>query len=160
MDMNKLGALAGVLTRDLGEIEDLPTYVAPPPGQYKLIIEACEPKEINDKTTVVTEYVIVECIALADPQDESDNNKLKEIKFGKDKMSEAFFFDKADKVETTLSVLKAKYGGLGQALGTTNLLEIMQKMVGMQVSAQVTNRVDKDDKSKIYAGTKNMVPAV
>lgn len=160
MDTSKLGALASVLARDLNTVADLPVYQAPPPGVYKLIIDSCEPKEINDKTTIVVEYLIMQCVELADPQDEIDAAKLATIKLGQDKMSEAFFFDKADKIETTLSVLKGKFGGLGQALGTTNLLEIMSKMKGMLVQCQVTNRPDKDDKSKIYAGTKNMVPAV
>lgn len=160
MDQSKLGALAGVLARDLNDIADLPTYIAPPPGVYKLIIEECEPKEINEKTTIVVAYIVVECSALADPKDEVDAAKLGTIKMGLDKMSEAFFFDKPENIETTLSVLKAKFGGLGEALGTTNLLEIMSKMKGMQIQAQITNRVDKNDKSKIYASTKNIVPAV
>lgn len=160
MDASKLGALASVLARDLDSVEDLPNYVSPPPGIYKLAIKGIDHKEINEKTTIVAEYIVVDCVQLADPQDETDQVRLKEIKLGKDIMSEVFYFDKADKIETTLSVLKAKYGGLAPALGTTNLLEIITKMVGMQVQAQVTNRLDKEDKNKIYAATKHMVAAV
>lgn len=154
-----LGALASVLARDIADIADLPSYVSPPPGTYKLLIEDIQEKEIKDKQTITVTYLVGECIALSDPSAEDHKARLAAIKQG-DKMSEAYYFDKADKIETTLSVLKAKYGGLGSALGTTNLLEIMNKMKGMQVQCQITNRVDDNDKQRFYASTKNMVAAV
>lgn len=154
-----LGALASVLARDINDIADLPSFNAPPPGQYKLIISDVAQKEIREKTTIVVEYLVGECVALADPTAEDHQARLAAIKPG-DKMSEAFYFDKPEQIETTLSVLKAKFGALGASLGTTNLLDIMQKMKGMAVQCQITNRVDKDDKSKFYASTKNMVPAI
>lgn len=155
------GALASVLARDMADIADLPSYVAPPPGTWKLQIDKVEQKEIKDKTTITVTYVVMECVALADPNAEDHKARLAAIKTG-DLMSEAFYFDKADKIETTLSVLKAKYGGLSTLFGTTNLLEIMTKMAEVKpiVQAQVTNRVDDNDKSRFYASTKNMVPAV
>lgn len=153
---NPLGALASVLARDISQIEDLPEFVAPPPGIYKLLIESFESKEINEKTYCVCTYVIVENVSL---NDQGDQEELAKIKPGS-KMSELFSFEKAEKVETVLSVLKAKYGALGAALGTTNLLDIVTKMQGMLVQAQLSQRVDKNDKSKLYAGTKNIVPAV
>lgn len=153
-----LGALASVLSRDLSQIEDLPTYVTPPPGVYKLIIEDVVQKEIVKKTTIVVEYKIIECVGLSS-NDDDFKARLAAIK-PTDKMSEAYWFDQADKIETTVSVLKAKYGGLGTALGTTNLFEIMSKMKGMLVQCQVDNRIDKDDKTKFYPNTKNMVPSV
>jgi hypothetical protein len=154
MDQSKFGALGAALQRDMSEIADLPEFVAPPAGIYKLQIEAVEQKEINEKTCITVTYLILGNIALSDP---ADAEELAAIKDGS-KMGETFWFDKADKLETTLSVLKAKYGGLGQALGTTNLLEIMTKMEGMTIQAQVKQRVDKEDKSKFYANTKNIVP--
>lgn len=155
------GALAEVLARDINDIEDLPSYVAPPPGVYKLQIDKVEQKTIKEKTVITVEYLIVGNVSLADPTAEDHIARLGAIKGG-DKMSEAFYFDKADKIETTLSVLKAKFGGLAQMLGTTNLLQIMQKMQEVKplVQAQITNRVDDNDKTKFYASTKNMVPAV
>lgn len=156
MDASKLGALGAALARDISQIEDLPEYVVPPPGVYKLKIENVQQKDINDKTCMVVEYIVLGNISLGDP---ADAEELAAIKPGS-KFGETFWFDKADKIELTLSVLKAKYGGLGQSLGTTNLLEIVTKMEGMQVQAQVKNRVDKDDKTKFYASTKNMIPVV
>src|SRR5690349_18407745 len=136
-----LGALASVLARDINDIADLPSYVAPPPGVYKLQVDSVQQKEIKDKTTIVVEYIVMECVALGDPNAEDHKARLASIKPGQDKMSEAFYFDKADKIETTLSVLKAKFGGLSQLFGTTNLLEIMQGMHTQKplIQAQVTN---------------------
>lgn len=154
-----LGALASVLSRDLATIADLPVYVTPPPGVYKLVIADVVQKEIAKKQTIVVEYNIVDCAGLSDPTDDGYKARLAAIK-PTDKMSEAFWFDKPEKVETTISVLKAKYGGLGAALGTTNLMEIMDKMKGMLVQCQVDNRIDADDKTKFYPNTRNMVPSV
>lgn len=155
MDASKFGALGAALARDVSQIADLPEFVAPPPGVYKLKIEAVDQKDINDKTCIAVTYLILGNIELANKEDAEE---LAAIKDGS-KMGETFWFDKADKLETTLSVLKAKYGALGSALGTTNLLEIMTKMEGMTVQAQVKQRTDKDDKSKLYASTKNIIPA-
>lgn len=150
----QFGALASVLARNLEDIEDLPEYVAPPPGVYKLLIDKVEQKEINDKTTLVVEYTILDCVQLNDQEDAEH-----QVKMGS-KMSEAFYFDKPENIEKTIQVLKAKFGGLGEALGTNNLLEIMEKIPGITVQAQITNRVDKNDKSKVYASTRTMVAAV
>lgn len=155
------GALASVLARDLSQIADLPQYVSPPPGVWKLQINDVEQKEIKEKTTITVTYVVLGCVALSDPTAEDHLARVAAIKDGS-LMSEAFYFDKADKVETTLSVLKDKFGGLATLFGTTNLLEILNKMKEIKpiVQCQITNRVDKEDKTRFYASTKNMAPAV
>lgn len=155
------GALASVLARDLSQIADLPQYVAPPPGVWKLQIADVEQKEIKDKTTITVTYTVLGCVALSDPTAEDHLARVAAIKDGS-LMSEAFYFDKADKIETTLSVLKDKFGGLSTLFGTTNLLEILNGMKEQKpiVQCQVTNRIDKEDKTRFYASTKNMAPAV
>lgn len=152
------GALGTVLAKDLSAIEDLPNYVAPPPGVYKLLIEACKPKVINEKQVIAVDYVFIENISLNDP--EADKQELEELKvqWGKDKMSELFYFDDAEKIETTLGVLKKKYGGFGNVLGTTNLMEILEKMPNMTVSGTIGRRVDEKDKSKFHPYTRTLVP--
>jgi hypothetical protein len=155
------GALASVLSRDLAEIEDLPSYVAPPPGVWKLQIKDVEQKEIKNKTTITVSYNVLACVALGDPTAEDHLARVAAIKDG-DIMSEAFYFDKPDKIETTLSVMKDKFGGLSTVCGTTNLMGILEKMKELKpiVQCQITNRVDDSDKTRFYASTKNMVPAV
>lgn len=152
------GALQGLLAKDLSAIEDLPNYIAPPPGIYKLMIEKCGPKVINEKQTIVVDYIFVENLGLNDT--EADKQELEEMKvqWGKDKMSEVFYFDKPDQLDTTLGVLKKKYGGFGTVLGTTNLMEILEKMANMTVSAQIGRRVNENDKSKFHPYTRTLVP--
>lgn len=157
IDMSKFGALSAVMARNLDSVEDLPDYVTPPEGTYKLLVQKVGPEEINDKTALKVEYCIIETIALADPEGDKEHVCTPGNLF-----SEAFWFNDPEKVEKTLSVLKAKFGGLAEACGTTNLLGIMNKMEGMQVQAIITNRVVKDKetkKSKIYASTRDLIPA-
>lgn len=151
----KFGALASIMARNLEEIADLPDFKAPKPGVYKFLIEKVESKDIAEKTAIAVTYVVIDLVELNEPLQEGEDN----VKPG-DKFGEAFFFSDPEKLEQTLSVLKAKYGGLAEACGTSKLLEIMEKMEGMTVQGIVTNRVDKNDKSKIYAGTKDLIPSV
>lgn len=160
IDMAKLGALASVVSRDLDDIPDLPDYKAPHPGVYKLAISKVEQREIKKKTALVVEYTVLDIITVNEQPDPNDPNVIPGNMF-----SEAFWFNDPDRLETTLGAMKKKYSGLAEACGTKNLLEIIQKMEGMQVKAIVTNRTDdeaKDEhgKPRVYASTKDMVPAV
>lgn len=156
----KFGALANVLARDLKDIEDLPNYIAPVPGVYKLLIEGCKQKTLNEKTVIAVDYIVLECKELPKDTDDDDKKEAAAYQYGKDKMSEIFYFNDPERVETTLSVLKKKYSPLGQTLNTTNLLEILDKMAGMTVEAQCGRRMDDNDKSKFYPYTRNIVAAV
>ncbi|HEX9502991.1 MAG TPA: hypothetical protein VF974_01550 [Patescibacteria group bacterium] len=161
LDMAKMGALVSVIARDLDDIPDLPDYKVPKPGVYKLLVQKVEQREINKKTALVVEYSVVDIIQVNETTDENDPNVIPGNMF-----SEAFWFNDQERIENTLSVLKKKYSGLAEACGTKNLLDILNKMEGMQVRAIVTNRLDPDGKQdehgkvRIYASTREMVPAV
>jgi len=161
LDRAKLGALAQVVARDLDDIPDLPDYKAPHPGVYKLKVEKVESREIKNKSAIVIEYSVVDVIQLNEAEDANDPNVVPGNMF-----SEAFWFNDADRIETTLGAMKKKYSGLSEALGTKNLLEILDKMEGMLVKCIVTNRVDNEGKTdehgkiRVYASTMEMVPAV
>lgn len=160
LDIAKLGALAGVVARDLDDIPDLPEYAAPHPGVYKLLIAKVEQREINKKTALVVEYSVVDVLELNEQPDPNDPNVVPGNMF-----SEAFWFNDPDKIENTLSVLKKKFSGLAEACGTKNLLEILNKMEGMQIKALITNRMDSEKKDehgkpRVYASTRDVVPAV
>lgn len=160
IDLAKLGALASVVARDLDDIPDLPDYKAPKPGVYKLLVAKVEQREINKKTALVVEYSVVDILAVNEVADENDPNVIPGNMF-----SEAFWFNEADKIENTLSVLKKKYSGLAEAAGTKNLLEILNKMEGMTIKAIITNRtdsekVDEHGKPRVYASTREVVPFV
>lgn len=153
------GALSAVLAKNLNEIEDLPNYIAPPPGVYKLMIEACGQKTINEKTVIAVDYVFLELVSLNDNTDEADKNEIAKIQWQKDKMSEVFYFNDPERIETTLSVLKKKFGPFGPQLGTTNLLEILEKLPNLTVQAQLGRRKDDNDSTKFYPYTRAMALA-
>ena len=149
----KFGALATIVGKSLDDIPDLPVFKTPPPGVYIWIIESCKEKKINEKTAIVAEYVIVDTVELNNPEEYEDAEKMQPG----EKFSEAFWFDDPEKIDTTLGVLKLKFGGLGPHFGTTNLLEILDKMEGLQVKGIVGNRVDRKDATKVYPSTKDIV---
>lgn len=151
----KFGLLAGMLAMSLDDIPDLPVYKAPPPGVYKLIIKEIAEKDINGKTALEVKYVVTDIIELSEPDTPEEDKVAPGGEF-----SEAFWFNDPEKIEMTLSVLKAKFGGMAEAVGSNQLLEILEKVEGMQVQAIITNRTDKNDKTKVYASTRDIVPAV
>lgn len=154
-----LGALASVLQRDLNSIEDLPSYVQPPPGVYKLLIKDCASKlDAKERQVINVNYMLLENVSLADAQ--GDAEELKGIKMGKDLIGETFYFNDPEKLEQTLSYMKKQFGGLGGALGETNLLKILEKMPNLTATATIGRRVDENDKTKYYASVRNLVPAV
>lgn len=155
-----LGALSSILAKNLNEIEDLPNYIAPPAGVYKLLIKACGQKIINEKTVIAVDYVFLELKSLNDNADEADKEEVAKIQWAKDQMSEVFYFNDPDRIETTLGVLKKKYGPFGPTLGTTNLLEIMEKLPNLTVDAQLGRRKDDNDSTKFYPYTRTLVLAV
>lgn len=156
---SKFGALAAALSKDLNQIEDLPNYVNPPAGVYKMLIEECKQDVVNEKTVLKVTYKFLELVSLNSKADDDDKAEVGKIQWGKDKMGENFYFDKADKLETTLGALKKKYGGLGEKLGTTNLMEILEQMVGCTIEAQIGRRADENDSTKFYAYTKQITLA-
>jgi hypothetical protein len=153
------GALSSVLAKNLNEIEDLPNYIAPAPGVYKLMINSCAQKVINDKTVIAVDYTFLEVKSLNDNADEADKAEIEKIQWGKDKMSEVFYFNDPDRIETTLGVLKKKFGPFGPQLGTTNLLEILEKLPNLTVEAQIGRRKDDNDSTKFYPYTRTMMLA-
>jgi hypothetical protein len=159
-EQSKFGALGAVLAKNLNEIEDLPNYIAPPPGVYKLMIDACGQKTINDKTVIAVDYVFLELKSLNDNADEHDKAEITKVQWGKDRMSEVFYFNDPERIETTLGVLKKKFGPMGPQLGTTNLLEILEKLPNLTIDAQIGRRKDDNDSTKFYPYTRTLVLAV
>lgn len=156
---SKFGALASVLGKDISQIEDLPNYVAPPAGVYKMLIQACGQKVINEKTVIAVDYVFLECKSLNNAEEDRAELDGMKIAWKKDRMSELFYFNDAEKIENTLSVLKKKFASLGATLGKTNLLEILEGIVGMTIEAQIGRRSDDNDKTRFFPYTRTMVAA-
>jgi hypothetical protein len=151
----ELGALDSVIAVDIATIPDLPDYKTPPAGAYGLLIEKIEQKEIADKTALQVTYVIDNVIELSDPDTDAEHQVVPGNKF-----TEAFFFDKPENIEMTLGALKKKFAGLAEALGTTNLKDILEGAVGLKVNVVITNRVNKKvTPHQLYATVRDMTLA-
>lgn len=152
-----LGALGPLLARDISEIADLPSFKTPPPGVYKFIIESVGQKAVGkeNKPTINVVYVITDIVE----QSETDIPEHEQVKPG-DKFGDTFWFDDPLKLDDTLSYMKARFGGLAEAVGSTDLFTIVNGMQGMQVKAIIGNRMDKTDKTKVYPTIRDMVPSV
>lgn len=153
-----LGALAPLLARDLSTIEDPPEWKTPPDGVYKWVIEKIELNErkVKDKDVPVIglTYVLTDIIE----QTEKDVPEHEQVKAG-DKFGESFFFGDPDKMEDTISWMKARFQGLAAVVGSTDLLTIVQSSEGLQVKGIIGHRMDKTDKTKRYITIRDVVPA-
>lgn len=158
-NQSKFGGLAAVLAKNLNEIEDLPNFISPPPGVYKLLINSCGQKTINEKTAINVEYIFLEVKELNAKADDEDKAFVGKIQWGKDRMSESFYFDDPERIEETLGALKKKFGSLGALFGTTNLMEILEKLPNTTIEAQIGRRADKNDSTKFYPQTRTIVAA-
>lgn len=154
-----LGALSALIAKDISEIPDPPSFKVPPCGTYTWLIEKIESKSLGQgdkaKPAIVCTYVINDIIE----QTETDISESEQVKPG-DKFGESFFFGDPEKADETISWMKARFAGLSEATGSTDLLEIVTKAEGMLVKGIIGHRVDKTDKSKIYPTIRDVVPAM
>lgn len=151
----ELGALDAVIAKDLGEIPDLPDYKTPPAGTYALLVEKIEPKEIGEKTALQITYIVDTVLELVNAE-----TPVEEQVIAGNKFTEAFFFDKVENIDMTLGALKKKVANLAEPFGTTNLKEILEKMMGMKINCIIHNRVDKKSTPhKVYAQVRDITLA-
>lgn len=146
--MSDLSLLQSILITPLADVLDLPDYITPPPGTYKLLVNKVDSKEIGDKPAVTIEYAIIACTELADKDDEPPKEG--------DLTSEAFFFGDPDKVANTLSLIKSRFGGLAEALNASDVLGLLNSLEGLEITCTIGNRPDKKDKTKNWPSFKNI----
>lgn len=150
-----MGMMETLLDQDISTIADLPTFNPPPKGAYKLLIKKVEADrmieiEKVEYPAVSVQYSILQIVELANPEDAS---KVKVT----DEFNETFLFMKD--TEKTKSAIKTCFKGVGEKLGITNLMAIINKLEGMEVYALVTQRKDKKDPDRVYANVSNVTPA-
>lgn len=144
--------LAGLMSRSMDDIADLPTYAAPPKGIYRLRVRKSESDKIDldEKRKQVPawqmEYEIVEVMKL------DDETKAGEVKVGQI-FQETYLF--LEKPELTLGAMKLAFSKLAVEMGEGNLVELCQKLPEMEVVGYVNNRQDKS-KEKTFARCENL----
>lgn len=160
LDQNeKFNTLEALFGADLDDIADLPAFEVPPPGAYLLRVST-EIKKINNKPVVEFKYEVVETVALK-VQDESAANYRAPSKPGT-QFSVPVFIGGDDKEKAAKSVarLKAMLLPFGQHFGNTKVEPLINELIkDVTIAAVITNREDKQDPEKIYAGVRDVAVA-
>jgi hypothetical protein len=140
--------LNSLISKDINEIVDLPDFVTPPRGRYKLRMKEIGESKANDKMSLRMVWEVLDTIEL--------NDKEEAVTKPGSLFSESFYFTEKTDIDLTLGILKKKVGHLGANYGTTDLLQILMQMKNGEFTANVTNRKDKDDATIIYPGTREI----
>lgn len=139
--------LASLLSANLDDIADLPSFEVPAAGFYKLGLSITV-KKINDKDAVEFSFDVRETLELAEA---GATPPVAGTKF-----SVAFQISNA----IGLGKFKEAAKPLMAALGTSSYADILGgQVVGMEVFATLKRRVDKTDPDKVYADVKNITVA-
>jgi hypothetical protein len=154
-----LGAIGAILARDLDTIEDLPEFRTPPPGVYEFEIRVAQDTRNTDDQKDIPVMNVTYTITQIIEQNEKEIPEGEQVKPGM-KFGETFWFGDPEKTEDTIMYIKARFKGMQQAVGSTDLLEIVKGSHGMLARAIVGNRADKKDKTKFYPTIRDMTPAV
>lgn len=138
-----------ILDKQLDDIEDLAGFEVPVNGRYGMDMTAAV-KPINDKPAVELSFTVTD---LVEQQKEEDKPTAIGTKF-----SLLFFLaGEEDAVKMSLGRLKELMVPVGEHFGTSNLKEILGKLVDpLNVEGTVKRRYDKEDKEKIYGSVKSL----
>lgn len=148
---NKYNTLEALFGADLDEIADLPAFEVPPPGTYTLKVTTGT-KKVNNKDTVNVDFEVVETVELKN-KDEASENYRAPVKDGT-KFNTMFMIG-GDKGGVSVGRLKQFLAPFAVALGTTKIADLVRDQIkDIQIIAQITNRADKEDPEKLYAGVK------
>lgn len=131
----------------LDDIADLAEFETPKPGAYVLKV-GMETKKINDKQAVIANFEVLETVELKNPDDVAPKPGTK--------------FNVAFILGNNISTgrLKQFLMPFAEKFGNTNIGELIRDVVkDVQIAANITNRADKEDPEKVYAGIKNIIVA-
>lgn len=136
-----LDALFGA---SLDDIADLASFETPKTGSYILKV-SMDTKEINKKPAVVADFEVIETIELKNPEDA--------VSAPGTKFNIAFILGS----KFSEGRLKQFLMPFGEHFNEKNVGTLIRDTVKeVTIAANITNRADKDDPEKIYAGIKNV----
>jgi hypothetical protein len=144
-----------VLDRDVSDIDDLPGFEVPPPGEYVLFV-ATEFKKVKELQCLEVAYKVESCIK---KDKDSDPDAVVGTQFS------SLFFLESDKptreeqqesIKRAVSSLKMLVAGVAESTGESNLLTLVQNLNDTVVVATVKRRADKEDPEKFYPVVKNL----
>ena len=158
LDSNeKFDSLEALFGASLDDIADLPAFEAPPPGAYILDINM-DTKKINDKWAIEASFAVVETVALKNDVEGSDGYRAPSAPGTK--FSTAFFLkDKDGKANVNgIARMKQLLVPFAEHFGDKDIQKLVTELVkNVRIAAVVTNRADKEDPEKIYAGVRDIM---
>lgn len=125
-------ALNALLDAQLDDLADAPEFGVFPPGTHRVILEI-ESKEVNDKPCFEIKLTAVETEELANPEQDSP------VKQG-DQSSVLFFMDK----DLGQGQFKKAAKMIAEITGTTSIRDTVEAAKGLEVSATVKTRQNKE----------------
>ena len=134
-----------LLDISLDDLNDLPEFKPFPAGSH-LIKMTMDKKEVNEKPCVEIKLVMVETVELA--KEVSEDKKCVEC----DETSSLCVLTN----EYGQGNLKAICKPIGEALGTSNLSEIVASVKDLECAVTTTLRKDKNDPDKFYTQIKQV----
>lgn len=123
-----------LLDANLDDLKDLPGFIVPPLGHYKLSV-SLEKKVVNDKQCIEAGCTVLETLELASPNDKPVENGTK--------FSQLFMMDN----EWGQGGFKGFVLPIATALGIGKVGEAVAKIQGVQIAATIKHRYHKDDKA-------------
>lgn len=136
-----------LLDNDLDSFADMPEFVTPPAGVYTLNIVKMEAKTINDKPVMQINFKVLETAELTNAGDTPVDAGTP--------FNVSYFLNS----DFGQGALKKVTANIKEALGVRTTRELMEACQGMEVSAVLSNRKDKNDATKVYVQVVEMFPA-
>lgn len=138
--------LDNILDSTLDDLADLPSFQPYAAGAHKVLVtmESAEISAKMKKPCVETSFKYVECLELANPQDE-------EPKAG-DEANTLSFLDN----EFGQGAFKAMATPLAEALGCSSLRDVIDQCKGIEVVILTSIQTDKKDPDKKYLRVKEL----
>lgn len=136
-----IGSIDDLLSKNLDDLDDLPSFETPPVGAYVLSVTT-EQKEINGKHAIEAKFTVKETVELKDPQ-------MKAVAEGT-QFSTLFTLN-----EFGVGKLKEFCVPFAEHFGEKNVGTLVRDTIkDVTISAYVGNRKDKEDPEKVYATVK------
>lgn len=145
LDENVPVDMDALLNEDLDSIPDLPDFVTPKEGVYKVHVDEVDlAKEIGTNRAISVTYSIQELVQARGTETGDD------CKPG-DKFSELYFMTTQKGAEYTKQHLKKLLLPVAAQMGTSNLASTLSSFGGCDVYVVIKHQKDRDDKAKVYA---------
>lgn len=140
-----------LLNQSLDDIPDLPDFVNPREGAYRLHVDTVDlAKEIGDTKAIQINYTVKELI------EEKGTTTGDVVKPG-DKFSELYFMSTAKGAAWTAGALKKLLQPVAERSGCVDLRATLVAFAGCDVAAMIKHQKDREDKSKVYAKVSKII---